>query len=251
MLGILGGMGPSATVDLMNKIIGATAAEKDQDHIPMIVSSVPQIPDRTEAIMGKGEDPLPAMLRCIFMLERAGATLIAIPCNTAHFWYPQLTQFARVTILNIVDACADELPKDGKVASRIGLLATRGTVAAGIYEKRLVNYEIVLPDEPDEVMAGISAIKGGRFEEGRDLLANAADKLILNRACEAVILACTEIPIALAERVRASPAIYIDPTAALARNCVRHWREISMGGSPMATKLIAGSAHMSAGSTCL
>jgi aspartate racemase len=226
MLGILGGMGPLATVDFMAKVIALTDAARDQDHIPMVVSSIPQIPDRTVAILDNGSDPLPAMLRCVDMLERAGATVIAIPCNTAHFWYPQIANFARVPVLNIVDACATELGQQiGVQRARIGLLATRGTLATGIYADRLTEFEIVMPSDQDSVMRGISAVKAAKLEEARLLLGAAAEDLF-RAQCSAVIMACTEVPLALAEVAKHLPAKYIDPTNALARLCVSRWNQL-------------------------
>jgi len=225
MLGILGGMGPLATIDFMAKIVALTDAARDQDHIPMVVSSVPQIPDRTTAILENGKDPLPAMLRCVDMLERAGASMIAIPCNTAHFWYPQIANFARVPVLNIVDACAEELRQRPRLRGRIGLLATRGTLATGIYTNRLTGFEILTPPDQDGVMRGISAIKAAKFEEGRLLLEAAANHLFRAR-CSAVIMACTEVPLALAETAKQMPDRYIDPTNALAKLCVSRWNHL-------------------------
>jgi len=222
MLGVLGGMGPLATVDFMTKIIAATEARRDQDHIPMIVSSVPQIPDRTEAILEQGIDPLPEMLRGVVTLERAGASLIAIPCNTAHFWYSQLAHFARVPIVNIVDACVDEIRSRRGHPPRVGLMATRGTIAAGIYQRRLAELEVLTPSDLDQVMRGIAAVKGGDLEQGQFHLECAADEL-LQAKCDVIIMACTEIPVALKRRAALRPEVYIDPTEALAKACVRRW----------------------------
>jgi len=219
MLGILGGMGPSATIDLMGKIVALTEAKRDQDHIPMIVTSVPQIPDRTAAILNAGEDPLPAMLRCIDMLERAGASMIAIPCNTAHFWYPQIAKFARVPVLNIVDACAEELRQRFSGSSRLGLLATPGTIATQVYQDRLTAFQIIVPVDQDRVTRGIWAVKTGNLETARLLLEEAAEDLF-RANCDAVIMACTEVPLALAERAKQMPSKYIDSTNALAKLCV-------------------------------
>lgn len=102
-LGILGGMGPLATVDFMRKIIQSTPAGQDQAHIPMVVANVPQIPDRTQAILDAAEDPFPALLQLLRQLEQAGATLFVIPCNTAHFWFKRLTYYSRIEAISIID----------------------------------------------------------------------------------------------------------------------------------------------------
>lgn len=95
LIGVLGGMGPLATIDFMQKVIDATPAERDQDHVPLIVYSVPQIPDRVGAACAGTDEPLPAMLAGIRTLEKAGVEAIAIACNTAHAWYDQLAASTR------------------------------------------------------------------------------------------------------------------------------------------------------------
>ncbi|MGE0749696.1 MAG: aspartate/glutamate racemase family protein [Variibacter sp.] len=224
MLGVLGGMGPAATIDFMAKVVALIDAARDQDHIPMVVTSIPQIPDRTSAILHNGEDPLPAMLRCVDVLEGAGASMIAIPCNTAHFWYPQIADYAHIPVLNIVEACAQELRSRQSGALRVGLMATAGTLASGIYQKRLTEFEIRLPADQGVVMQGIAAVKAGDLEGARLLLERVADDLFRDR-CDAIIMACTEIPLALAERAKRAPSQYIDPTNALAKMSVSRWNE--------------------------
>src|SRR5690606_23936695 len=86
LIGVLGGMGPLATVDFMQKLVAATPASRDQEHVPALISAIPQIPDRTRAFQGHGASPLPAMLACARRLEAAGAGVIVMPCNTAHIW---------------------------------------------------------------------------------------------------------------------------------------------------------------------
>ncbi|HXF67998.1 MAG TPA: amino acid racemase, partial [Burkholderiales bacterium] len=133
LLGVLGGMGPLATVDFMRKVIEATPARSDQEHLPLIVYSVPQVPDRTAAILQGGASPLPAMLRGIEVLGRAGAQALAIPCNTAHYWYDELVRQGGLPILHIADAACAALERRGVRGAAVGLLATSGTLAAGFY----------------------------------------------------------------------------------------------------------------------
>ncbi len=119
ILGVLGGMGPLATVDFLQKLIEETPASRDQDHIPVIAYSVPQIPDRPLAILGKGESPLPHMLEGIHTLKRAGAQAIAIACNTAHYWYDDLVLQGGLPILHIADAaCRRGASTTGRVQRR-------------------------------------------------------------------------------------------------------------------------------------
>jgi aspartate racemase len=219
MLGVLGGMGPVATIDFMDKVVRNTPAERDQDHIPMVIRLATDIPDRTAAILGDGEDPLPAMRRALHELETDRVSVIAIPCNTAHFWYDELQAETSIPILHIAEAVADTLPVG---TDCVGVLATTGTVKAGIYQKTMAKRGIhcIFPsdDEQAEVMRAIQLVKAGNGRSARKLLTHQADEL-LRAGCDAIIMACTEIPIALADAALAPKLI--DPTEALAKAAVR------------------------------
>ena len=223
VIGVLGGMGPMATVDFLAKVIELTPASRDQDHLPLIVYSVPQVPDRSASIVEGRESPLPAMIEGLRTLVRAGVECIAIPCNTAHHWYDGLARESSVPVLHMVDAAGAAMQRLGVPDGPVGLLATAGTLAAGIYPARLVRhgYECVVPDDGDMetlVTPGIGLVKAGRTAEAEELLRTAADNL-LGRGARVVILACTEIPVALKDD-DASAAHYVDATRALAEACV-------------------------------
>ena len=203
VLGILGGMGPLATVDFMNKVIELTPARSDQDHFPMVVVSVPQVPDRTAAILRGGESPLPVMLGGLHILNEAGVACVAVPCNSAHHWYDDLAGESKAPILHIADAACDALAARGIASKTVGFLGTSGVLAAGIYQKRLAErgFDCLVPDEAEQeelVMGGIYNVKAGELETARGLLAGAADSL-RKRGAGAVILGCTEIPIVVEE----------------------------------------------------
>ena len=137
IIGIAGGMGPESTVDLMQKIFAATPAEREQDHIHLIVDSNPKTPDRTRAVLADGESPVPAICESIRRLADAGADLVLIPCNTAHAFFDELRVRSPVPLLNMVDLCAEHaLAVCGRGAA-LGILATTGTVRSGIYEAAL------------------------------------------------------------------------------------------------------------------
>lgn len=221
MLGVLGGMGPMATVDFMGKVVQNTPAVRDQDHIQMVVCSAANIPDRTAAILGEGPDPLPAMRDALQRLEAAGATCVAIPCNTAHYWHAALQAVTAVRILHIADAVADVLTEhDGGC---IGVLATTGTVKAGIYQERLAQRGITCrtPDAAGqaEVMRAIRSVKAGRLAEATEILRMQAAALVA-AGCHQVVMACTEIPVALAAEEGSLRAVLVDATEALACACV-------------------------------
>nr|MDT0250712.1 amino acid racemase [Endozoicomonas sp.] len=221
MLGILGGMGPLATVDFMQKVIALSQATTDQEHMPMLVHNVPQIPDRSTCILQGGEDPFPALLGGLKRLEQAGAQCIVIPCNTAHYWFSALQEQASVRMISIVDVVCNELSRLG--IRQAGLMATNATIAADIYKKRIqkINGQCLVPDDlgQQQVMTAIYDIKADRLEQGAQGM-EAIFNTLIDAGAEAVILGCTEIPIGLAVTAREQPQRCIDATALLARACV-------------------------------
>ena len=224
LVGILGGMGPMATVDFLRKLVEMTPAACDQEHVPVLVHSVPQIPDRSSCIEGHGPSPLPALLAGLHRLTGAGAEIIAMPCNTAHYWYDQLRGSSGIEVLHIVDAAADALARSGVPDGPVGLLATTGTLLADIYGRRLAGrgYDLLLPGprrQEELVMAGIRAVKAGRVPQARRLLRSAVADLAAAGA-KAVILGCTEIPLALDRTDRRGEVVLVDATAALAEACI-------------------------------
>jgi len=133
IIGILGGMGPQATVDLYNEIIRQTPIKEEQDHLPIIIFSNPKVPDRTKALIAGGEDPLPHLIYSARVLEKAGADFIIIPCNTAHHYLPQMQKAVSIPILNMIAETADFIKQRYPQKKRVGLLATTGTIKVGIY----------------------------------------------------------------------------------------------------------------------
>ncbi|HZF84509.1 MAG TPA: amino acid racemase, partial [Burkholderiaceae bacterium] len=134
-VGVLGGMGPLATVDFMHKLLDATPARCDQDHLPLLVSSIPQVPDRTAAYRGEGASPLPALIASGRRLVDGGAALVVMPCNTAHLWFEPLQAALGVPMLHLVDAALAEAA-EAVGGAPLGLLATEATLASGLYTAR-------------------------------------------------------------------------------------------------------------------
>jgi aspartate racemase len=228
MLGVLGGMGPMATVDFLAKLVRATPAGRDQDHIPTLVCSAAGIPDRADAILGAGPDPLPAMRAALARLEAGGATRIAIPCNTAHHWHAALQAGTALPILHIVDAVAERLGEtlgQAGAGGRVGLLATEGTLRARLYPERLARHGIAClspgPEGQAAVAAAIRLVKADRVAEATPIL-EAEARALARAGCGRVVMACTEIPIALAGSDLGS--LMVDATAVLARACVAAWQ---------------------------
>lgn len=227
-LGILGGMGPLATVDLMRKIIERTPAARDQEHMPMLVYNLPQIPDRSTAFLAGEDTPFEPMQAALTRLVDAGADAFAIPCNTAHVWHARLAEAlpeGRV-LLHIGSASLAALAKRAAPVQRVGVLATAATARSEVYRAPLAarGLEAVIPDAPTQqtISAGIAAIKGGRLDEGRTALRDALTRL-REVGIDAALLACTEIPLVL--DANDAPIPLIDTTDALAEACVDWWQQ--------------------------
>ncbi|MDR0578112.1 MAG: amino acid racemase [Candidatus Accumulibacter sp.] len=229
LIGVLGGMGPLATVDFLHKVVASTPASRDQDHVPMLVWNVPQIPDRQKALAGAGESPLPAMRHGIERLNQSGATRIVIACNTAHLWADALAEASAAPLIHIADAAIAAVERQGKPGGPIGIVATRGTLDSGMYQKRLAAKGLLfLTNTGEEIDAlftpGCYAIKQNRLDEGGALLESAARRLV-ERGARALILACTEVPVGLAHARSDLLPISVDPTQALADACIQYWLE--------------------------
>ncbi|PKE28606.1 aspartate racemase [Rahnella sp. AA] len=228
-LGILGGMGPLATLDFQQKILAATAAQRDQDHVPVVVWNVPQIADRQQALAGNGPSPLPQLLEAVKGLNQAGASHIAIPCNTAHYWYNELAAASAAPLLHIADITAQTILEASFRPQAVGLIATQGTLDAGWYQARFsqAGIRVVIPTS-DELarwfVPGCYAVKRGDLRGGGQLLNLLADKLIA-RGAQKLVLACTEVPPALGSVGSRHLSDSIDPGAALANVCVRMWHQ--------------------------
>jgi aspartate racemase len=229
MLGVIGGMGPLATADFFAKLLAATPATGDAGHVPVLILSDPRIPPRSPAILGDGESPLPALRATRDKLVSAGATFLAMPCNTAHFWHAELAADCPVPFLSIIDATCDEIAARAAPGDAVGIIATRATLATHLYDSRLAARGY-LPRMPDDlalhniILPAIDLVKAGKTTEGGRLLLPAIEQFIA-RGARAVVLACTETPMAL-DAVDSPLRCYcIDSTAALARACVASWRE--------------------------
>jgi aspartate racemase len=228
-IGILGGMGPEATLDCFGKIIKNTPATKDAGHLRVVMDSNPRIPDRIAAILGDGESPVPALIEGCRGLEKAGADFIIIPCVTVHYFLPQIQAGSPLPILSIIDAVAEAIQADFPATNTVGLLATVATVESGLFQKRLTGDKIhtLAPETAQQakIVAAIKDIKDTRpsrtqSEITSDLIA-AARSLIDRKphGADAIIAGCTEIPLALAQEHL--PVPYFDSLTILARAAIR------------------------------
>lgn len=206
MLGVLGGMGPMAGAAFALRLAALTPVSKDQEHIPTLLLNDPRVPDRSSARVAGGEDPLPYMRAGIEFLNASGAGLIAIPCNTAHLWYDELADAANCPVLHIIEAVVEDLRRQGVTQNRIGLMGTAATLALGLYQRTLEQqgYECLLPyeDEVDSLcMASIYAVKANRLDQALGPAMECVRRLQA-RGANAVVLGCTELPLAIPHALR-------------------------------------------------
>jgi aspartate racemase len=223
IIGILGGMGPEATADLYMKIIRATKVEKDQDHRRVIIDSNAKIPDRTAAIQGRGPSPLPMLVETGLNLQRAGADLIIIPCNTAHYYHGDLQRKLKIPVLHMIGLSAEKTREKHPEVKKAGLLASDGTLMSRLYQQSWEKQGIEIMEPKAETQKNVMKaiyqyIKRGDLEPGRRLLYDASLELI-GAGAEAIICGCTEVSIVLHDGDLAVPVL--DPMQDLAEEAVR------------------------------
>lgn len=220
-IGIIGGMGPLATADLFEKIVGHTKAACDQEHLHVVIDSNTNIPDRTAALLHGGADPLPELTGSARRLEAMGADVLIMPCNTAHNYYDGISAAVSVPVLHMVRLTAQALVERG--VKKAGLLATDGTVQTGIYQKSFAGsgVELLTPDEAGQraVMEMIyQGVKAGDMAFDARPARQAMERLLAAGA-EVLILGCTELPLAVKLYGIDLPAV--DPTLELALAAIR------------------------------
>ncbi|MFJ5792447.1 aspartate/glutamate racemase family protein [Lysinibacillus sp. NPDC093197] len=196
-LGIIGGVGPLATMFIGEMIVRRTKATKDQEHVHTIIDNDTNIPDRTAFILDKTkENPVPVLIEDAKKLASVGANLIAIPCNTAHTFYDEIAQGSPIPVLHMIRETAKRANDLG--AKRVGILATTGTLTSHMYQDALEEFGItpVIPDDQmkEKVMAIIyDYVKAGKDVTQEDWLPIEEAMLALN--CDRIVLGCTELSI--------------------------------------------------------
>lgn len=198
-LGVLGGMGPKATSVFFDKVIQNTEANRDQDHIDMIILNHASLPDRTMSILDHQEESfLKAIGKDIKLLEASGVANIALTCNTAHYFYEQMQALTDVHIINMVDETIKAIYLKYGADSKVGILATNGTRRSGIYKHSCHKYNLdpyfPEPEVQDRVMDIIyNDVKGDLEVGSNNKLEDIIKNLIFEQNCKCVILACTEL----------------------------------------------------------
>lgn len=198
VVGVIGGMGPDATVDFMARVLAHTPSAADQDHVRMLVDHNPRIPSRQKAMRGEGANPGPVLADMAAGLETGGADFIVMPCNAAHAWQDDIIAATRIPFVSIVEESVRAARERG-IGGPVGVLTTPGCLTAGLYQEALADVDVVLqkPDELGDAMALIDQIKAGdQSETVSSGLRALADRLVA-RGAAVLIAACTELPLVL------------------------------------------------------
>jgi len=194
-LGIIGGMGPEATVLLMSRIIALTDAKDDCDHIPMLVDNNTQVPSRIKAIIEKtGDDPSNTLITMAKELEGSGAKMLAMPCNTAHYYASTIQEAVNIPLLNMIDLTAERLSLEGLTNATVGILGSPALALTEVYDNAFSSHglQAIYPENQQKMLNAIRLIKeNSESADARQLLQNEAQKLIL-RGSERLVIACSE-----------------------------------------------------------
>jgi aspartate racemase len=220
VIGILGGMGPAATVDLMARIIAATPAEGDAGHHRLLVDSNPAIPDRNRAIRGEGASPGPALAAMARGLEAQGADMLAIACNSAHAWADEIRAATGIPLVSMIDATVGAIRRDHAGVGQVGLLAADACLGAGLYQGPLAEagYEVLTSEDQKSFMSLIYGVKAGETGVAARAGMMAQAQALAERGAEIIVAACTEVPLLLG--AAESPVPVVDSTAALVAELV-------------------------------
>lgn len=221
-IGILGGMGPLATVDLFKKIVTLTEADSDSEHIHILIDNNTEIPDRTDYIINNGRNPEKYLIKSAIKLEMMGADVLIMPCNTAHFFYDAIVEYIDIPFINMIEETAKEVIKRYKANCRVGLLATEGTCSAGVYDKifKKYNIDILKPsvEQQKHITNIIYSVKAGKKNIDTTDLKKVMSKMKL-QGIKTFILGCTELPVAF-QQLNIDEN-YIDPTKVLACSAIK------------------------------
>ena len=262
IIGIIGGAGPDATVDFQLKLLRAMKVQlnicSDQDHYRIIVDNNSEIPDRTEAVLHAGKSPVPYLLDSLRFMEYCGVDLLAIPCNTAHFYYDNLQAATSAKIVNMIDAVVDFIQLHYKNATKVGLISTVAVTHSKLYHIPLSKYniEVVVPDIELQasILQAIYGIKAGFYTDNDILSSRQQEKLyriysqhvasnskicnikllktpleilqesilyLQQKGVRHIILGCSEIPLLINNRNYKGESIIIDPNLILAHKTIK------------------------------
>ena len=221
IIGILGGVGPWATVDMFKKFLDTVPAKCDQDYPRLLIYCNSKIPDRNKAIMEGGADPVPELQATARSLENAGAAFIVIGSNGTHYYHDAIQEAVQIPVLNMIEETVEFIKTQHPSASKVGLVAADCTISERIYERYFQNSAQVLltPREElqEKVMEAIYEVKVGRVRKPKETLITVATDLIQNGA-GAIICGCTEVSVGLEQGDLDVPVI--DPMEIIGKKAI-------------------------------
>jgi aspartate racemase len=229
VIGVLGGMGPQATVDFLAKLIAATPVTHEQEHLRVRVDSNPKLPDRNQAIAGLGDSPGPELAEMALGLQHAGADFLVMACNTAHAFEPAIRQAITVPFVSMVAEACDACERAFPHSRRVGILAAQGCLDTGLYQEELERRAratlILAPADQQRFMALLYRIKQGDLGPEVRAGMRALGEALGTAGADVIVAACTEVPLVLQEGDLSRPIV--DATFNLAQRCVMYARHLA------------------------
>jgi aspartate racemase len=199
-LGVIGGMGPFATLDFFKKVLESSHVETDQEHLHILIDNYPQIPDRSHYLLTKENDPYPFILQAAECLINQHCDLICMPCNTAHYWSDQLKKDinGRAIFIDMIEAVKEYITKNITKEPKALIMGTHGLVFSRVYNKYFEPTMLIYPNEniQKKIMEIIKTIKSGKMKEANEYFKDTLLKLKMYKY-NVLIAACTEIPLLL------------------------------------------------------
>ena len=210
-VGVLGGMGPAATLDFFARVLAASNAKRDRDHIRLIIDCNPHVPDRNAAVAGTGPSPAPALIAMARGLQAAGAELLVMPCNTAHAVFDEIKAATDLPTISIIDVTVETVHNARPQPHSVGLLATTGCIDADLYQSALAKFgiEALVPQGSarDRFMQVLARIKSGDTGAGTKAEMIAVAQTLIDAGAETIIAGCTEVPLVLSPEDISVPVV--------------------------------------------
>ena len=223
-IGVIGGLGPAATLDFCSRIMALTDAQSDQDHLHVLVDNNPKTPNRNDALLRNGQSPEASLVQSALRLQAAGADFLVMPCNTAHAWAEPIRSACSVPLVHMVEEVVQFIGAQYPNVKKAGLLAADGCVKADLYPGLLEALDIQCllfdVDSQNKLMATIYDIKSGKsINHTKPEVIRSVERHVDNGA-EVIVAGCTEVPLVISQRDCSVPLI--DSTEILAKACVRY-----------------------------
>jgi aspartate racemase len=231
-VGVLGGMGPQATVDLLQRIVRGTPADDDADHIRILVDNNPSVPSRIDYLLNqRGENPAPVLVKMAQGLSAQGADFLIMPCNTAHLYAAEISSAVPIPFINMIDTTVRSITGSNASTQRVGILASTAVIKTGLFENafQAKGIPVISPEDADQemIMALIKRMKAGKQNNSdRQCLTNVASSLLQQQA-DCLVIACTELSALDAEMPLQVPVI--DTSQCLAEETIK----LALGRKPL------------------